>query len=79
MVMERGAHSVADGVVPEFSLTEAGKAYDVTSEWKHVEFDSEFVDAPVVLATSTSDGKGPYVVKTTNVTETGFDVMITDE
>jgi len=33
MVMERGAHSVADGVVPEFSLTEAGKAYDVTSEW----------------------------------------------
>jgi len=37
------------------------------------------MDAPVVLATSTSDGKGPYVVKTTNVTETGFDVMITDE
>jgi len=33
MVMERGAHTVADGVVPEFSLTEAGKAYDVTSEW----------------------------------------------
>jgi hypothetical protein len=33
MVMERGAHSVADGNVPEFSLTEAGKAYDVTSNW----------------------------------------------
>jgi hypothetical protein len=33
MVMERGAHSVANGAVPEFSLTEAGKAYDVTSKW----------------------------------------------
>jgi hypothetical protein len=33
MVMERGAHTVADGNVPEFSLTESGKAYDVTSKW----------------------------------------------
>jgi hypothetical protein len=33
MVMERGAHTVADGIVPEFSLTESGKAYDVTSNW----------------------------------------------
>jgi hypothetical protein len=37
------------------------------------------MDAPVVLASSTSDSKGPYVVKTANVNETGFDVMITDE
>lgn len=50
---------------------------DITTEWKHVSFESPFLTAPVVVASSqTANNEEAFVVGINNVTAEGFDVAL---
>jgi hypothetical protein len=56
-------------------MIEAGHIHNVSGTFTDVSFDHEFTNAPTVIVTITTPGDKVYVVRT-NVTTTGFSIMI---